>query len=62
MLDKLKQILTGERIESHVYDAGTPLSTVLLDLQSSCSENEELTEIEFFDDQGKRVQHWKKRR
>lgn len=60
MLDKLKQILTGERIESHVYDAGTPLSTVIEDLQSDCSENEELTEIEFFDEQGKRVQHWKK--
>lgn len=62
MLDKLKQLLTGERIESLVYDENTPITTIIEDLQSSCSEDEELTEIEFFNDQGKRVQHWKKRR
>lgn len=62
MLDKLKQFLTGEHIETRVYDENTPITTVIEDLQSRTPKGKELTEIEFFDDQGRRVQHWKKRR
>lgn len=60
MLDKLKQFLTGERIETHVYDENTLITAVLQDLQSKTPKGKELTEIEFFDNQGDRVQHWKK--
>lgn len=60
MFDKLKQFLTGERIEGRYYPLDMPFEEFIEDINSHAREGEELTELEFFDESGKRIQHWKK--
>lgn len=58
--DKVKQFITGETVTTRVYSNDTPFLDVIKDALDDVPEGQELTELEFFDETGKRVQHWKK--
>lgn len=60
MLDKVKQFITGETVTTRVYSNDTPFVYVIQNELDNTPEGQELTELEFFDESGKRVQHWKK--
>jgi hypothetical protein len=60
LLDKAKQFFTGETITERIYSNDTPFVDVIRDMLDNTPEGQELTELEFFDESGKRVQHWKK--
>lgn len=60
LLDKVKQFITGETATTRVYSNDTPFMDVIRDALDGVPEGQELTELEFFDESGKRVQHWKK--
>lgn len=61
-LDRGKEILTGETITTHVYSNDTPFEDIIKTEQAKTLDGKELTELEFFDERGKRVHHWKKYR
>ena len=60
LLDKVKAFITGEMITEHISPNDTPFGDVIRDAFNDTPEGQELTELEFFDESGKRVQHWKK--
>lgn len=60
LLDKFKEFVMGETITERVYSNDTPFVDVITNALNDVPEGKELTELEFFDESGKRVQHWKK--
>lgn len=60
LLDKVKEFVMGETITERVYSNDTPFVDVIRDALDDVPEGQELTELEFFDESRKRVQHWKK--
>lgn len=60
LLNKVKELLTGETVTTRVYSNDTPFVDVIKNALNDTPEGQELTELEFFDESGKRVQHWKK--